>query len=60
MKDIKAVFDIGNDYIKATVFANDNEKDIVLAKQMEPNHGMVKREDFGRGELYTNYQQHCR
>lgn len=40
MKDIKAVFDIGNDYIKATVFANDNEKDIVLAKQMEPNHGM--------------------
>lgn len=40
MKDIKAVFDIGNDYIKATVFANDNEKEIVLAKQMEPNHGM--------------------
>lgn len=37
MKDIKAVFDIGNDFIKATVFANDNEKEIVLAKQMEPN-----------------------
>jgi len=38
MKDIKAVFDIGNDFIKAIVFANDNDKDIVLAKHMEPNH----------------------
>ena len=42
MKDIKAVFDIGNDFIKATVFANDNEKEIVLAKQMEPNQWMRK------------------
>jgi len=42
MKDIKAVFDIGNDFIKAIVFANDNDKDIVLAKHMEPNHWMRK------------------
>lgn len=42
MQDIKAVFDIGNDFIKATVFANDNEKEIVLAKQMEPNQWMRK------------------
>ena len=36
MRDIKAVFDIGNDTIKAVVFWKDNEKDIILAKQMEP------------------------
>jgi hypothetical protein len=35
MKDIKAVFDIGNDMIKGVVFANDNEKDVVLVKQIE-------------------------
>ena len=36
MRDIKAVFDIGNDTIKAVVFWKDNDKDIILAKQMEP------------------------
>jgi len=36
MRDIKAVFDIGNDTIKAVVFWKDNEKDVILAKQMEP------------------------
>ncbi|MFZ2150552.1 MAG: cell division protein FtsA [Candidatus Absconditicoccaceae bacterium] len=42
MKDIRAVFDIGNDVIKGFVFANDNEKDIVLAKQTEITQGMRK------------------
>ncbi len=42
MKDIRAVFDIWNDVIKGFVFANDNEKDIVLAKQTEITHGMRK------------------
>lgn len=36
MRDIKAVFDIWNDTIKAVVFWKDNDKDIILAKQMEP------------------------
>lgn len=36
MKDIKAVFDIGNDLLKWVVFANDNEKDVVLVKQITP------------------------
>ena len=42
MRDIKAVFDIGNDMIKAVVFWKDNEKDIILAKQMEPALGLKK------------------
>jgi len=42
MKDIKAVFDIGNDVIKWVVFANDDGKEIILAKQMEPTQGMRK------------------
>jgi cell division protein FtsA len=42
MKDIRAVFDIWNDVIKGFVFANDNEKDIVLAKQTEITQGMRK------------------
>jgi len=42
MKDIKAVFDIWNDVIKGFVFADDNEKDIVLAKQTEITQGMRK------------------
>lgn len=42
MKDIKAIFDIGNDFIKAIVFATDNGKDVILAKHMEPNQGMRK------------------
>jgi hypothetical protein len=36
MKDIKAVFDIGNDVIKGVIFGNDDGKEIILAKQMEP------------------------
>ncbi|MCX6823484.1 MAG: cell division protein FtsA [candidate division SR1 bacterium] len=42
MKDIKAIFDIGNDVIKGIVFANDEGKEIILAKQMEPTQGMRK------------------
>jgi len=42
MKDIKAVFDIGNDIIKGIVFANDNGKDVILVKQVEPTKGMRK------------------
>ena len=42
MREIKAVFDIGNDVIKAAVFWKDGEKDIVLAKQMEPAMGVKK------------------
>ena len=42
MKDIKAVFDIGNDVIKWVVFANDDGKEIILAKQMETTQGMRK------------------
>ena len=42
MKDIKAIFDIGNDVIKGIVFANDEGKDIILAKQIEPTQGMRK------------------
>ncbi len=42
MKDIKAVFDIGNDVIKGVVFANDNEKNVILVKQTEPTQGIRK------------------
>lgn len=42
MNEIKAVFDIGNDSIKAIVFGKDNGKDIILAKQMEPALGLKK------------------
>ena len=31
MNEIKAVFDIGNNSIKAVVFQNDNGKDVILA-----------------------------
>lgn len=53
MKDIKAVFDIGNDMIKGIVFANDNDKDVVLVKQIESTKGMRKgkildSEEFAR------------
>jgi hypothetical protein len=36
MNDIRAIFDIGNETIKAVVFGRDNDKDIILAKQTEP------------------------
>jgi len=42
MKNIKAVFDIGNDTIKGVVFADDNGKDVVLVKQIEQTKWMRK------------------
>ncbi len=42
MKDIKAVFDIGNDSIKTVVFAKDEEKDLILFKHIENTRGMRK------------------
>lgn len=35
MKNIKAVFDIGNDTIKGVVFGEDEGKSIILVKQIE-------------------------
>jgi len=53
MKDIKAVFDIWNDMIKGIVFAKDNEKNVVLVKQIETTKWMRKgkildSEEFAR------------
>ncbi len=42
MRNIKAVFDIGNDSIKAIVIWNDEGKEIVLAKQIEQTQGLRK------------------
>jgi cell division protein FtsA len=42
MRDIKTVFDIGNDCIKWVVFANEDWKDIILVKQIEPTQWMRK------------------
>jgi len=42
MRDIKAIFDIGNDSIKAVIFADDEGKTTMLAKHMEPTQGMRK------------------
>ena len=42
MQDIKAIFDIGNDSIKAVVFANDEWKNTILAKHIEPTRWMRK------------------
>ncbi|HCB51971.1 TPA: hypothetical protein DEP21_05430 [Patescibacteria group bacterium] len=42
MRNIKAVFDIGNDSIKAIVIGNDEGKEIVLAKQIESTQGLRK------------------
>lgn len=42
MRNIKAVFDIGNDSIKAVVIGNDEWRDIVLAKQIEQTQGLRK------------------
>jgi len=42
MKDIKAVFDIGNDVIKGVILADDNWKDVVLVKQIEKTKWMRK------------------
>lgn len=53
MNDIRAIFDIGNDTIKAVVFWRDNDKDIVLAKQVEPTAGMRKWRIMD-AEAFTN------
>ena len=42
MNEIKAVFDIGNNSIKAVVFQNDNGKDVILAQQEEVSLGLKK------------------
>lgn len=42
MNDIRAVFDIWNESIRAVVFWKDNNKDVVLAKQTEVMQGMRK------------------
>ncbi len=42
MKDIKAVFDIGNDSIKTVVFAKDDDQDLILFKHIENTKGMRK------------------
>ena len=42
MRDIKAVFDIGNDTIKGIVIGNDEGKEIVLAKQIEVTQWLRK------------------
>ena len=53
MNDIRAVFDIGNDTIKAVVFWKDNEKDVILAKQVEPVMWMRKWKIL-QAEEFTN------
>jgi len=42
MRDIKAIFDIWNDSIKAVVFADDEWKNVVLAKHIESTQWMRK------------------
>ncbi len=42
MRDIKAVFDIWNDSIKAVVFADDDWKNVILAKHIETTQWMRK------------------
>ena len=42
MNEIKAVFDIGNNSIKAVVLQNDNGKDVILAQQEEASLGLKK------------------
>ena len=53
MNDIRAIFDIGNETIKAVVFGRDNDKDIILAKQTEPVLGMRKGKIID-AEAFTN------
>ena len=42
MRDIKAIFDVWNDSIKAAIFADDEWKTTMLAKHMEPTQWMRK------------------
>ena len=53
MNDIRAIFDIGNDTVKAVVFWKDNDKDVILAKQVEPVVGMRKWKIL-QAEDFTN------
>jgi len=53
MNDIRAIFDIGNDTIKAVVFWKDNDKDVILAKQIEPVMWMRKGKIL-QAEDFTN------
>ena len=53
MNDIRAIFDIGNDTIKAVVFWKDNDKDVILAKQVEPVMWMRKWKIL-QAEDFTN------
>ena len=53
MNDIRAIFDIWNDSIKAVVFWKDNEKDVILAKQTEPVMWMRKWKIL-QAEDFTN------
>jgi len=53
MNDIRAIFDIGNDTIKAVVFWKDNERDVILAKQIEPVMWMRKWKIL-QAEDFTN------
>jgi len=57
MKDIKAVFDIGNDVIKWVVFADDDGKEIILAKQMEPTQGMRKGKILDSESFVKHHKQ---
>ncbi len=42
MRNIKAVFDIGNDTIKGVIFWEDEGKSVILVKHMEPTLGLRK------------------
>ena len=53
MNDIRAIFDIGNDTVKAVVFGKDNDRDVILAKQIEPVMGMRKWKIL-QAEDFTN------
>ncbi len=53
MRDIKAIFDIGNDSIKAVVFADDEGKNVILAKHIEATQWMRKGKILD-SEAFTN------
>lgn len=42
MQELKAIFDIGNGYIKAALFGKDDGKQVVLAKEMVKTKGLRK------------------
>ena len=53
MNDIRAIFDIWNDTIKAVVFWKDNDRDVILAKQIEQVKWMRKWKIM-EAEAFTN------